>query len=76
MPRTSLRSDLTAARRSFRNLQRLLDRLTKNAHALELAAATNGSPVRGSRHELTLTPQRRARQWTGVASPPGGPVAR
>ena len=60
MPRNSLRSQVTAARISLRQLQRALDRLAKKARALELAAAANGSPVRGSRRKLTLTPQRRA----------------
>ena len=60
MPRTSLRSQLTAARISLRQLQRLLARLAKKARELELVAATNGSPVRGFRRKLTLTPQRRA----------------
>ncbi len=60
MSRTSLHSDLTAARTSLRQLHNLLDRLAKKARQLELAAATNGSPVRGSRRKLTLTAQRRA----------------
>jgi hypothetical protein len=58
--RTSITSAITAARTSLRGLQRLLARLAIKARALELAAATNGSPVRGSRREMTITPQRRA----------------
>ena len=56
----SIRSDLTAARASIRNLQRAIDGLAKRARQLEVAAANNGSPVRGSRRKMTITPQRRA----------------
>jgi hypothetical protein len=60
LPRRSLPSELTTARTSLRQLQKLLDRLAKEARALELAAATNGSPVRGTRRKMTITPKRRA----------------
>lgn len=58
MPRTSLRTELTAARTSIRSLQKLIDGLAKKARALELAAATNGKPT--PRRKMTITPQRRA----------------
>ena len=57
MPRSSLRSQLTAARTSILSLQKLLYRLGKTARQLELAAATNGAPAR---RKLTISPQRRA----------------
>ncbi len=51
--------DLTTARRSMRQLQKLLDHLATKARALELAAAkSNGAaPLR---RKMTITPKRRA----------------
>jgi hypothetical protein len=43
----------------MRQLEKLLASIAKRARALELAAATNGSPVRGGRRKITITPQRR-----------------
>ena len=57
MPRLSLRSQLTAAQTSLRNLQKLLDRLATKARQLERTASKNSGPPG---RKLTLTPQRRA----------------
>lgn len=59
MPRSSLRTELTAARSSLRSLHKLLDRFAAKARRLELAAATNGSPARAPRRKITITAQRR-----------------
>lgn len=59
-PKSALTSPLKRVRASLQELQRALDRLAKKARTLELAAATNGSPVRGSPRKLTITLQRRA----------------
>ena len=57
MPRTSLRSELTAARTSLRHLQRLITGLATKARQLERTASKNSGPPG---RKLTLTPQRRA----------------
>jgi hypothetical protein len=43
-----------------RQLEKLLASIAKRARQLELTAATNGSPVRGTCRKMTITPQRRA----------------